>query len=152
MFVNMRCRIHSLYTLQRRRTNFAEVWAASFFFSPSGALSLVSLHTLSLPAYLYNQVLASLRKKRTAVQHPPNQSNTKNPHKTQLPQRKGKQARQSHQAPHAHAHNNQAHNQTSPHASPRDHPKTNHTTLQFSTMTKDFKKASTERHNPHIFF
>ena len=44
------------------------------------------------------------RKKRTAVPHLPNQSNTKKPHKTQGPQKKRKHAHQSKQAPHAQAH------------------------------------------------
>ena len=112
--------------LRRRRTNFAEVCAASFFFSSSGALSLVSLHTSSLLAYLYNNVHDFGRNKRTAVQHLPNQGNTKKPHTTQSPPKKGQQAHQPHQAPHAHAHKVQAHNQTSPHASPRGPLKTSY--------------------------
>ena len=43
------------------------MWAASSFFLKAEASSLLSLHTSSLPAYLYNNVHAFWRKKRTAV-------------------------------------------------------------------------------------
>ena len=108
----------------------------SFFFSSSGALSLVSLHGSSLLAYLKNQVHAVWRKKRIAVPQNPDQSNTKKPHTTQSPQKKGKHAHQSQQAPHAHAHKNQAHNQTSPRASLKDPTKTTH---HNSPLSKDLK-------------
>ena len=82
-------------------------------------------------------------RKRTAVQHLPNQSNTKKRHKTQWPQKKGKQAHQSDQAPHAHAHKNQAHTQTSPQASPRGPTKKDHHNSPILTLDK-ISKASKE--------
>ena len=60
--------------LQRKSSNFATAWAASFFFLRSEALSLVCFHTSSLSAQLCTNEHALWRKKRTAVPQNPNPS------------------------------------------------------------------------------
>ena len=90
----------------------------------------MSLHTSSLLAYLYNNVHAFSRTTRTAPISATRKKLTELSHH----RRRGKQ-----QEPHAHAHKNQAHNQTSPHASPRGLPKKSYHNSPSLPLTKDFK-------------
>ena len=65
--------------IQMMSTNFAVVWATSFFFLRAGALSLVNPRTSSLPASLSKSAFFG-RKKRTAVPQNPNQNNKRKHH------------------------------------------------------------------------
>ena len=97
----------------------------------------MDFHTSSLLAYLCNNLLTFWRRKRTAVQHLPNQSNTKKKNLTNFSDhRKGKQA---HQSIRHHTHmrtTTRLQNQTRPQASEKVTTEKDH---HISPLTEDFR-------------
>ena len=119
------------------------------FFLRAGVLSLVSLRTSSLPAYLYHNVHAIWRKKRTAVPQISIRATRRNITKLSHQPKKGKQAHQSQQVPHAHAHKNQSHIRQVHRLLQEVFPGKTSATLHISPLTK-ISKASTETKPSHL--
>ena len=119
-------RAESLKYLALSYSNSAAAQAAPFFFLTMGAISLVDFHTSSLLAYWYNNVLAFCEKEKDCGSTNYQSEQKEKTSQSSVTTEEGKQAPQSHQAPHAHAQTNQADNQTRSQASPRGLPKTDH--------------------------